>query len=103
MRQDIEFISARTTEVGKSFDADRRALFNGEAPAERQRRFAVQASHEMRTPLAALRLELEEALTNRDVADPFAALKEALQSVDRLENTVIALLWSLQRDASEHP
>ncbi|NDU72149.1 hypothetical protein GWI34_05855 [Actinomadura sp. DSM 109109] len=103
MRQDIEFVSAGTTEVCKSLDADRRARFNGEAPAERHRRFVVQASHEMRTPLAALRLELEEALTNRDVADPFAALKEALQSVDRLENTVIALLCSLQGDASERP
>jgi signal transduction histidine kinase len=75
----------------------------GWLPAERRRRFVVQVSHEMRTPLAALRLELEEALTNRDVADPFAALKEALQSVERLENTVIALLWLLQRDASERP
>ncbi|MEU8304283.1 histidine kinase dimerization/phospho-acceptor domain-containing protein [Actinomadura sp. NPDC048955] len=103
MCQDIEFISAGTIEIRKSFDADRRARFNGVASAERQRRFVVQASHEMRTPLAALRLELEEALTNRDVADPFAALKEALQSVERLENTVIALLWSLQRDASERP
>ncbi|MFC4049910.1 histidine kinase dimerization/phospho-acceptor domain-containing protein [Actinomadura syzygii] len=68
--------------------------------AERERRFAGQAAHEMRTPLAALRLELEEALIHRDTADPFAALTEMLRSVERLEHTVIALLWLLQRDAS---
>ncbi|WP_353070683.1 histidine kinase dimerization/phospho-acceptor domain-containing protein [Actinomadura opuntiae] len=76
----------------------------GEVPDGRltagQRRFAVQASHELRTPLTALRLELEEALTHRDAADPYAALTEALCSTERLENTVIALLGLLQRDAS---
>ncbi|TMR05692.1 HAMP domain-containing histidine kinase [Actinomadura soli] len=61
---------------------------------------AIQAAHEMRTPLAALRLELEEALTHRDAADPFMALKEALHSAERLENTMVALLRLLQRDAS---
>jgi signal transduction histidine kinase len=63
----------------------------GEQPADEQRRF-VQAAHELRTPLAALRLELEEALIHRDAADPYAALKQALHSAERLENTVIALL-----------
>ncbi|WP_187438359.1 histidine kinase dimerization/phospho-acceptor domain-containing protein [Actinomadura decatromicini] len=71
--------------------------------AERRRRFAGQAAHELRTPLAALRLELEEALIHRDTADPFAALTEMLRSVERLEHTVIALLWLLQRDASGQP
>ncbi|MFC4048249.1 histidine kinase dimerization/phospho-acceptor domain-containing protein [Actinomadura syzygii] len=68
--------------------------------AERRRRCAGQAAHEMRTPLAALRLELEEALIHRDTADPFAALTEMLRSVERLEHAVIALLWLLQREAS---
>ncbi|MFF5262171.1 histidine kinase dimerization/phospho-acceptor domain-containing protein [Actinomadura viridis] len=62
--------------------------------AEGQRRFIVQTAHELRTPLAALRLELEEALLHRDTADPYAALKKALHSAERLENTVIALLSS---------
>ncbi|MEV3922761.1 histidine kinase dimerization/phospho-acceptor domain-containing protein [Actinomadura coerulea] len=75
----------------------------GRLPAEKRRRFVAQASHEMRTPLAALRLELEEALAHRDAADPFAALKQALQSVERLENTVFALLWLLRQDPSESP
>jgi signal transduction histidine kinase len=66
--------------------------------AEGQCRFVVQASHELRTPLAALRLELEEALTHRDAADPYAALEQALHSTERLENTVIALLGLLQGD-----
>lgn len=54
----------------------------------------------MRTPLAALRLELEEALTHRDAADPYAAMREALRSTERLENTMIALLGLLQGGAS---
>lgn len=69
-------------------------------PTEPQRRFVSQAAHELRTPLAALRLELEEALTHSDAADPFAALQEALKSAERLETTVIALLRLLQQDTS---
>jgi signal transduction histidine kinase len=69
-----------------------------ECLAEGRRQFAIQVSHELRTPLTALRLELEEALTHRDAADPYVALKQALHSTERLENTVIALLRLLQRD-----
>jgi signal transduction histidine kinase len=82
---------ARDISVGRQAPVDGR-------PTERRRRFVIQVSHELRTPLTALRLELEEALTHRDAADPYAALKQALHSAERLENTVIALLRLLQRD-----
>ena len=58
----------------------------------RERAFSADASHQLRTPLAALRLELESGqLRGADVAG-------ALAQVDRLEET-ITLLLSVARDA----
>ncbi|MBP2706673.1 HAMP domain-containing histidine kinase [Microbispora sp. RL4-1S] len=51
---------------------------------ERQRRFAAMASHELRRPIAGLRLCLEEALLYPDV-DRRDAITEALSLTGRLE------------------
>jgi signal transduction histidine kinase len=52
----------------------------------RERAFSANASHQLRTPLAALRLELEaRSLRGADVADP-------LREVDRLEATIETML-----------
>jgi signal transduction histidine kinase len=63
---------------------------------QRERAFSADASHQLRTPLTALRLTLESA-----VDDPSAELagvsKQALDQVDRLEHTVEDLL-ELSRD-----
>jgi signal transduction histidine kinase len=56
----------------------------------RERTFSADASHQLRTPLAALRLELEShALSSPEAA---ADLTIALDQVDRLENTIETLL-----------
>jgi signal transduction histidine kinase len=63
---------------------------------ERERAFSADASHQLRTPLAALRTTLEaELYAPRD--EPGLAVREGLEAVERLEATVTQLL-DLARD-----
>ncbi len=58
---------------------------------EREREFSSNASHQMRTPLAGLRVAVEAELASpRD--DPTVVLHEVLGAVDRLDETVAGLL-----------
>jgi signal transduction histidine kinase len=59
----------------------------------RERAFSADASHQLRTPLAALRIELEAAELNGTAPDPVVTLRQ----VDRLEQTIATLL-ALARD-----
>jgi signal transduction histidine kinase len=58
---------------------------------ERERAFSADASHQLRTPLAALRVRLEAA-TLDPRADADSAIRAALPEVDRLEHTIDELL-----------
>jgi signal transduction histidine kinase len=66
----------------------------------REREFSANASHQLRTPLTALRLRLEE-LAMRPARDDDAAaeVEAALAEVDRLETTIAGLL-AYAREAS---
>jgi signal transduction histidine kinase len=68
--------------------------------ARADRAFAANASHQLRTPLTALRLSLEEALVG---SDPRAEARYALEQVDRLDATVEALIGLGRRREDEGP
>jgi signal transduction histidine kinase len=62
----------------------------------RERAFSAEASHQLRTPLAGLRLQLETAAEAPD-EDAGPVLRGALTQIDRLETTIDDLL-ALRRD-----
>ncbi len=69
---------------------------------ERERRLTADTSHQLRTPIAGLRLALEsEAVSPRE--DPSQLIEEALGAVDRLEVTVAALADLARDELSDDP
>lgn len=63
-----------------------------EAASTQQRAFVADAAHELRSPIAVLRTELEVALAHPDAVDPHETAREALVEVDRMARLVDDLL-----------
>jgi signal transduction histidine kinase len=63
-----------------------------DAAARRQREFVAQASHQLRNPLTALRLRMENAESYATDPDSREELHFALEEADRLGETVDAML-----------
>jgi signal transduction histidine kinase len=78
--------------VGAALDTTARRL---DDLVSREREFTADASHQLRTPLAALRIELEAMELRGDSSPELAA---ALQEVERLQTTIDTLL-AIARDA----
>jgi signal transduction histidine kinase len=70
-----------------------------EAASARQREFVADASHELRSPLAAFRAQLEVALAHPSEADWEATAVELLADSDRMERIVGDLLYLARTDA----
>lgn len=88
-----------TRQLASSFNAMAKRLGG---LIERQRQFAGDASHQMRTPLTALRLRLEQA-SEQIESDPAVArehLEEAMNETDRLSNLVEQLLRLARSEAA---
>ncbi|MER7741540.1 ATP-binding protein [Streptomyces sp. NPDC096538] len=70
-----------------------------EASVERQRRFVADASHELRSPIASLRTQLEVAAAHPELLDLDGAVEDTL----RLQNLAADLLLLARLDAGERP
>ena len=83
------------TEIVPIIDTLNQLLQRMDAALENERRFTADAAHELRTPLAGLRIQLEVAQAQQP---PNAALGKALQAVDRAISLVDALLQLARLD-----
>ncbi|TYC07628.1 HAMP domain-containing histidine kinase [Actinomadura syzygii] len=69
------------------------ALERLEQSVRRQRQFTADAAHELRTPLAGLRVSLEELAMSCDSPETTVPVREALTATGRLETLVRDLLF----------
>ncbi|MFC0862679.1 sensor histidine kinase [Sphaerimonospora cavernae] len=79
-------------EIARLARASNRFLDQLDKLVSDQRRFASMVSHELRSPAAALRAQVEEALLYPDDVDPHEALRGALRSTERFQRIIDELL-----------
>jgi signal transduction histidine kinase len=90
-------------EVGRLARTMNAMLARLETSAQKQRQFVSDASHELRSPLASIRTNLEVALHNPARADWPAVAQRALAEDVRMEDTVSELLDLARLDEAEGP
>ena len=114
MRREVEAISAdtmhrRVPEPRTSDEISRLAhtmnamLDRLETSAAQQRQFVADASHELRSPIATIRAELEVALRSADRADWPRVAEGVLEEEGRLESLVADLLLLASVDEQDLP
>lgn len=85
-------------EVSPLIGALNRLLERLERAIENERRFTADAAHELRTPLAGLKVQLQVALRATDGQQRTRALNKALEGVDRATHLVNQLLILARAD-----
>ncbi|MCU1456435.1 MAG: hypothetical protein JWL73_527, partial [Actinomycetia bacterium] len=90
-------------EVGRLARTMNAMLDRLETSSQRQRQFVSDASHELRSPLASIRTNLEVALRHTDRTDWAEVANRALAEDVRMEDTVSELLELARLDESAGP
>ncbi|MDT0306980.1 HAMP domain-containing sensor histidine kinase [Streptomyces sp. DSM 44917] len=86
-------------EIGRLARTTNETLAALEHSVERQRRFVADASHELRSPIASLRTQLEVAAAHPELLD----LPGAVEDTVRLQTLAADLLLLARLDAGERP
>ncbi|WP_052851060.1 sensor histidine kinase [Streptomyces avicenniae] len=86
-------------EIGRLAETTNETLAALEASVERQRRFVADASHELRSPIASLRTQLEVGQAHPELLD----VPGAVQDTVRLQALAADLLLLARLDAGERP
>ena len=86
--------------IGQGFDSSAARIAELVA---REREFSANVSHQLRTPLTALRLRIEEAEGEVDPSDRRRELDAALAEADRLETTIGDLLAHARQASTAEP
>ena len=74
-----------------------------QSATERQRRFVADASHELQSPLAAVRAQLEVGLTDAAGTDWSTTVHDVLDEQERMERLVQDLLFMARADEPRSP
>jgi two-component system sensor histidine kinase QseC len=80
------------TEIAGLVDELNKLLFRLKQALEREQRFASDAAHELRTPLAAIRTQAQVALRSSDSPETTVALDKVIKGVERSTHVVQQLL-----------
>lgn len=99
---DLEPLSTKLTgprELQPAFDAMAALIDRVSRAQQGQQRFVSNAAHQLRTPLAALQIQLESALRETDPSRRDEALQHALSGLTRLRH-LIAQLLTLNRSSN---